>query len=56
MKDMSLAPLDQQAKQEMEGSIRFVEGGNKNPALYYTCSSSGEAEVGSNNSSRRNAR
>jgi len=29
MKDMSLAPLDQQAKQEMEGSIRFVEGGKK---------------------------
>lgn len=35
MKDMSLAPLDQQAGQEMEVSIRLAEGGKKNPALRY---------------------
>jgi len=35
MKDMSLAPLDQQAGQEMEVSVRLAEGQKTNPVLYY---------------------
>lgn len=38
MKDMSLAPLDQQAGQEMEASNRFAEGGEKS-LLPGTCCS-----------------
>lgn len=53
---MSLAPLDQQAGQEMEVSNRFAEGGEKTLLPGTCCSSSGDTGVRSNNSTEEEHR
>ena len=55
MKDMSLAPLDQQAGQEMEVSVKLAKGGKKSCALLRAASQVEAKEQEETIGQRRNA-